>query len=252
MRAAPLVAAILAAPTIGSAEGYSGGLLLHVRVEDSYNQVFRGWVDVPETVQFVAHNSGKQYTIHGHSPLGALLSASRRGGFEVLVSDEFLGMDFSVEAVAGDWGGGPRWWDYRINYVATYYGSHYQWLAFGPELRSGDEVLWYLEGVGVPVLRLRVQPAGPSSAGGCAYAFLVEERFPDIQHQAGNPWPPVLWKPTTAAQLRGIPGMYPVVGGFTLAAAPPGGVQVWADTLALPAGVVLDVIRSDRAFLTCG
>lgn len=250
MRSLALVAGTLvAAASLGPSLAHAGELLVHVRVEGASATVFRGWVPVPEALSVAAYDSGKTYAIHGHTPLGALLAAARAGGFEVLVTDEFLDMDFSVDAVAGEWGRGPRWWDYRVNYVATYYGNHFGWLAFGPGLETGDEVLWYLEGVGVRPLRARALPLAPPGEGGCLEELGVEVPFPDLQHRAGQPWPSVVWKPADAAELRGA-WRAPVVGGHAVLLVPRGGGHVWAEEPNLPV-VEAPAVRSDRLFLHC-
>lgn len=245
--AAALLAGVLAPLPV---HANSGDLLLYVRVEGLYENVFRGWVDVPDQVTFTAHNSGATYTIEGHTPLGALLAASQSAGFDVDVTDEFLGMDFLVVAIAGEWAQGLRWWDERVNSVATYYGDHYGWLAFGPGLRTGDDVLWYWDGIGVTPLRASYASLGPVPTGGCAFAVHVWERFPDVQHRAGNPWPAVTWAPVSVAQLEGT-SSGPVAGGATIALVPSPGGTVWADEAEFLPTATPHLVRSDALRLPC-
>lgn len=224
-------------------------VLLYVRVEGTEANVFRGWVEVPASIAFTAHNSDTNHTIDGHTPLGALLAAARQGGFAVLVTDEFLGLDLSVDAVEGEWTSGLRWWDFRVNGVATYYGAQAGWLAFGPGLGAGDEVLWYLETIGASPLRARATAGAPLPDGGCAFAVQVDVRFPDTQHRAGQPWPSPAWAPVPVARLAGT-STAPVVAGTALLVAPPPGAEEWAEKneAAAPGP---DLVRSDRILVRC-
>jgi len=223
--------------------GHEDPLLVYVRVEGRDANVFRGWIELPGTLTFPAYNSGRTYAVHGHTPLGALVAASQAAGFAALVTDEFRSIDFSVDAVAGEWQNGTYWWDYRVNYVSTYYGAHHGWLGWGPGLRTGHEVLWYLETIGTAPLRGSAAPLGA-----CAHAARADLPFPDTPHRSDQPWPTPNWVPATGATLE--PFGLPFVAGATVASAPPGGTEAWAEAVRTPL-MRLDLVRSDRVTLAC-
>jgi len=245
MRAAlGLAALLLCMAWSASAPAEPAPLRVHVRVEGAWAQLWSGWVELAPTYTVVAENSGRSYTLDARTPLGALQAT----GLPLAVTDAYD--DLVVVAVAGEAWWATRWWDYRVNWVQTGYGNQAQWLAYGPGLHDGDEVLWYPEAFGSTPLRLTdVGPAFGLPDGSCARAERVETLAADVAHEPGQPWPPVVWEPAPLSRLEGAAAQ-PVVGGATVARAPQPGL-LWAAEEALPGGVPYHPIRSERSLIDC-
>lgn len=214
-----------------------------VRIEGNYEQLWSGEVQLPPTFQLTA-TSGKVYALDARTPLGALAAASRAAGLALEVTDEYA--DFKALSVAGEYWFGTTWWDYRVNWVQTSYGEQSQWLAWGPPLQEGDAVLWYVEGLGTAPLRMTDLAPLP---GACARPELVEVPALDVQHQPGQPWPSLQWRPAHLARLAGG-ASGPVVAGVGVAVGSVAG-WVWAEEHPLPASLLQHFIRSPRSWLPC-
>lgn len=238
-----LVVALLTLPPLGVADG---GADVLVRIEGLGQTLWRGTVYLEGLYTLTAHNSGRSYLLESSSPLGALAAAARAGGFEVLVTDAFVDFDFSVDSVAGERFREPYWWDYRVDYVSTYFGPQRGWEQFGAPLASGQEVVWYQETIGVHPLRLRATASAPIPDG-CAHAMQAEVLLPDLAQQPGRAPPPSAWMPAPLAEVRGVSGM--VVGGLALASVPRGGATAWADSWEGP--LAFEYLRSDKLALPC-
>lgn len=219
-----LVAVVVAAALVGpipafagdagasgtAADGDEAPIEVTVRIEGPDATIWTGTVALDGTYSLTADTSGETYTLDARTPLGALHAAAEAGGFDLYVSDDFASTDFDVRAVAGAWEAGTWWWDYRVNWVATYYGDQHGWLTYGPGLADGDRVLWYLETTGSRPLRLTVDAAEavPGAGSGApgpdgVASFRVEWPLVDPFHRPGKPWPTQVWTPAHAAHLTG-------------------------------------------------
>lgn len=237
MHRAALLAVALLAPL--AAAGGTDGVRVHMRVEGAWAHVLDAEVELPATYTLVASNSGRTYTLDARTPLAALVLAAREAGLALEVSDEYA--DFVVKAVAGETWYDTKWWDYRVDWVEPNYGAQAQWLAWGPPLIDGAEVLWYVDQAGMTPLRMAPVAAAPEP---CADAVLVETPAIDVVHQPGQPWPQVLWKPVPLARLAGaVQG--PVVAGVGAGFGFQG--DFWAEEQPLPVAPLVHYIRSQRA-----
>lgn len=190
------------------------GLALHVRVEGRNSHIWDGFVFLEGPVNVTA-TGGTNYSLEPTTPLAALVAASRSGGFRLGVSDWNVDLDFTVAKVGEEyWDDGSHWWEYRVNYVATYYGVHKQWIRYGPPLQDGDEVLWYVDDFDmVHPLRLGFPDQPPSKPGLGRLAF-VEAAFPDLQHRAGASWPEQTWRAASQGTLNVSGSSYGFTAGF--------------------------------------
>lgn len=193
----------------GAGDAADGAVDVTVRVEGPDATVWTGTVTLEGTYDLTADTSGETYTLEARTPLGALHAAAGAGGFDLYVNDDFASTDFTVEAVEDVWRSGVWWWDYRVNWVATYYGNQRGWLAHGPGLEEGDRILWYLETTGSRPLRLTVDAAqgvpvqgGPGPGPDGAAAVRIEWPLVDPFHRPGKPWPTQVWLPAHGAEVR--------------------------------------------------
>jgi hypothetical protein len=242
MRAAALLALALAAPALAAP---SDAPTVHVRVEGFHAQVWSGEVTLPASYTFVAEG-GAAHTQDGRTPLGALWAASQQAGFGLDIRDEYD--DLEPIRIAGEAWWEAKWWDYRVNDVQTNYGPQQQWLAAGPSLANGDEVLWYVEQPGMTPLRLSL--LAQAGRGPCAVAARVEQPVLDPLVQAGQPWPTLTWGPAPLARLGGAGGDAPAVAGAGWGVVTEPG-PLWAEEQPLPVGLLIHYVRSERAAVAC-
>lgn len=241
---APLLAALLLAPLAPAASGGEDALLVHVRIEGAYAQLWSGEVALGDAYTLVA-SGGRTHTLDARTPLGALAAAAEKAGLALEVSDEYS--DFVVRGVAGEAWYSTQWWDYRVDWVEPNYGAQRHWLAWGPGLRDGSEVLWYVDRSGMTPLRAAPLASAPGPP--CWHALRVETLALDVQHQPGQPWPPVAWRPAPLARVAGS-ASGPVAAGLGLAASQGAG-EAWAEEQPLPVAPLVHYIRSPRVALPC-
>lgn len=207
--AAALVAALLAASAPVVADDGDDPVEIHVRIEGpaDHGTIWVGNVSLSGSFELTASTSGGTYTLDQQTPLGALHAAAEQGDLDLRVGDDFASSDFTVHAIDGAWVHGAFWWDYRVDWVRTYYGNQRGWLEHGPGLEDGDRVLWYLETTGSKPLRLSASaqaPPGPTPhAPDGAATFRVEWPVVDPSHRPGKPWPTLVWGPAHATEIVG-------------------------------------------------
>lgn len=196
-------AVALVAVSLPAAAGGDDGVQVQVRIEGppDAGTIWSGNVTLSGTYQLTATTSGETYTLDARTPLGALDAAAGEGSFDVRVSDDFASSDFTVDAVDGHRSDGVYWWDYRVEWVKTYYGNQRGWLEHGPGLQDGDRILWYLETTASRPLRLSAD--GAAAQGDGAAAFRIEWPAGDPSHRPGKPWPTLVWTPAHATRLVG-------------------------------------------------
>ncbi|MCA1814096.1 MAG: hypothetical protein LC624_09125 [Halobacteriales archaeon] len=238
LRAVLVLVLVLASVPAGAQD-----LRVHVRVEGRQQTWFDGWVPLRDAFPLVA-TSGRAYTLDAHTPLGALAAT----GLALRVSDEFD--DLEPLAVQGEYAWDTAWWDYRVDWVQTNYGPQSQWLAGGAPahaLADGSELLWYVaRHFETPLHVTALSPGiGP---GPCAQAVEVQTLALDVNHEAGQPWPPVAWTPAALAALRGSTSPWAVAGAGL--AVVEGSGDVWAEEPALPLAAT-HLTRSERIAMAC-
>ncbi|MEM3044480.1 MAG: hypothetical protein QXV77_03185 [Candidatus Bathyarchaeia archaeon] len=172
-----------------------------VRVEAPSRTIWSGEVALYGNFTLEARNSGSSYTFSALTPLGALDAASRKGGFEYSVNDQYVSMDLYVDSIGGEGFQGFYGWLYRVNGVSTGYGSCKGWLGSGPRLRDGDEILWYYGTMGVYPLRLTVDET--MVLVGEPLEARVETLSQEVMHNPGQTWPTTEWRPIGGVTVRG-------------------------------------------------
>jgi hypothetical protein len=125
---------------------------VYLRIEDQNSTIWKGWIDIPQSVTIEAYNSGKTYdNIPGNNVLAILDKASEIASFEYQVSDQWYpDMGFYVESIAGHNFEGLSGWLYLINYTSPEVGMD------AYEITSSDEILIYWGTLGVRPLRVDV------------------------------------------------------------------------------------------------
>jgi len=182
-----------------------------VRVEAPSGTIWSGDVALYGEFTVEAHNSGVSYTFSALTPLGALDAASRKGSFEYSVNDQYISMDLYVDSIGGESAQGMYGWLYRVNAVSTAYGACKGWLSNGPQLKDGDEILWYYGTVGVYPLRLTVDKA--TVLVDEPLEVKVETLSGEATHNPGQPWPETEWKPIEGVTVHGLATYQTEVGG---------------------------------------
>jgi prenyltransferase beta subunit len=123
----------------------------YVRIEDFNMTVWRGWVEIPDTLTIRCYNSDKEYNITGKNVLALLDKASEIGGFEYKVSDQWYpDIGFYVDSINGHSVEGEYGWMYRLNYH-TGDSSMDKY-----NVSSQDHILIYWGTQGIKPLRLEV------------------------------------------------------------------------------------------------
>ncbi|NIM44948.1 MAG: hypothetical protein GTN80_03895 [Nitrososphaeria archaeon] len=167
-----------------------------VRVEGEDSTIWSGTVSLSGDFTFTAHNSGNTYTMSAESPLGALEAASNIGGFSYTVNDQWYPPDLFVNDIEGETS-----WMFRVNGVSPWYGAGYSWLASGPALSNGDEILWYYTSTWMErPLRISVSETQVYVAE--TFTVTVTTTEEDYYHDPANPWPNVNWVPVSDATVH--------------------------------------------------
>lgn len=127
---------------------------VYLRIEDQNSTIWKGWIDIPQSVTIEAYNSGKTYdNIPGNNVLAILDKASEIASFEYQVSDQYYpDMGFYVESIAGHNAEGLYGWLYLINYTSPEVGMDTY------EITSSDEILIYWGTLGVRPLKVNINP----------------------------------------------------------------------------------------------
>lgn len=127
---------------------------VYLRIEDQNSTIWKGWIDIPQSVTIEAYNSGKTYdNIPGNNVLAILDKASEIASFEYQVSDQYYpDMGFYVESIAGHNAEGLYGWLYLINYTSPEVGMD------AYEITSSDEILIYWGTLGVRPLKVNINP----------------------------------------------------------------------------------------------
>ncbi len=127
---------------------------VYLRIEDQNSTLWKGWIDIPQSVTIEAYNSGKTYdNIPGNNVLAILDKASEIASFEYQVSDQYYpDMGFYVESIAGHNAEGLYGWLYLINYTSPEVGMDTY------EITSSDEILIYWGTLGVRPLKVNINP----------------------------------------------------------------------------------------------
>ncbi|RLF34296.1 MAG: hypothetical protein DRN21_03235 [Thermoplasmata archaeon] len=100
------------------------------------------------TFEVIADNSGNTYIISSTTALGALDAASRQGGFDYSVNDEWYAQFGSllIDSIAGTENQGMDGWQYWVNYP----DDPLPWVgADNYELENGDTVDFFYGGYGI-------------------------------------------------------------------------------------------------------
>ncbi|MEM2123171.1 MAG: hypothetical protein QXE79_06005 [Candidatus Bathyarchaeia archaeon] len=172
-----------------------------VRVETPSRTIYCGDVTLYGEFTVEASNSGSSYTFSTLTPLGALDAASRKGGFEYSVNDQYVSIDLYVDSIDGEGFQGMYGWLFRVNGVSAGYGSCKGWLSSGPQFRDGDEILWYYGTIGVYPLRLKVDEA--VVLVGEPLMVKVETLSQEAIHNPGQTWPEAEWQPIGGVTVHG-------------------------------------------------
>ena len=127
---------------------------VYLRIEDQNSTIWKGWIDIPQSVTIEAYNSGKTYdNVPGNNVLAILDKASEIASFEYQVSDQYYpDMGFYVESIAGHNAEGLYGWSYLINYTSPEVGMD------AYEITSSDEILIYWGTFGVRPLKVNINP----------------------------------------------------------------------------------------------
>jgi hypothetical protein len=124
---------------------------IYLRIEDQNSTVWKGLIDIPQSVTIEAYNSGKTYDLNGSNVLAILDRASEIAGFEYQVSDQWYpDIGFYVESIAGHQAEGLYGWLYLINY------SSKEAAMDAYKITSSDEILIYWGTIDVKPLKLNV------------------------------------------------------------------------------------------------
>ena len=199
-----------------------------VRVEAPSRTIWSGDVALQGEFTVEARNSGSSYTFSALTPLGALDAASRKGGFNYSVNDQYISFDLYVDSIGGVGSQGMYGWLYRVNGVSTSYGACKGWLGSGPQLRDGDEILWYYGTMGVYPLRLTVGEA--VVLVGEPLEVRVESLSQEVTHSPGQAWPTPGWQPIGGVTVHG-PATYQTgnTGAVTIRFDEPGVYEIYAE-----------------------
>jgi len=92
---------------------------VYVRIEDVDETVWRGWIDIPDSVTIQAYNSTQTYQIEGNNVLSILHRASELGGFTYQISDQWYpDVGFYIESISDHSAQGLYGWLYLVNYAS--------------------------------------------------------------------------------------------------------------------------------------
>lgn len=127
---------------------------VYLRIEDQNSTLWKGWIDIPQSVTIEAYNSGKTYdNIPGNNVLAILDEASEIASFEYQVSDQWYPeMGFYVESIAGHKAEVPYGWLYLINYTSPEVAMD------AYEITSSDGILIYWGTIDVKPLKVNIDP----------------------------------------------------------------------------------------------
>jgi prenyltransferase beta subunit len=125
-----------------------------LRIEDQNSTIWRGWIDIPQSVTIEAYNSENTYdNIPGNNVLAILDKASEMASFEYQVSDQWYpDLGFYVESIAGHKAEGVYGWLYLINYSSKEVAMD------AYEITSSDEILIYWGAIDMQPLKVNVNP----------------------------------------------------------------------------------------------
>jgi hypothetical protein len=126
---------------------------VYLRIEDQTSTLWKGWIDIHQSVSIEAYNSGKTYDINGNNVLALLHKASDIASFEYNVSDQWYpDIGFYVESIAGHKAEGLYGWLYLINYTS-------QEVAMDAyEVTSSDDILIYWGTIDMKPLKMNIDP----------------------------------------------------------------------------------------------
>ncbi|WP_455281361.1 prenyltransferase/squalene oxidase repeat-containing protein [[Eubacterium] cellulosolvens] len=125
-----------------------------LRIEDQNSTIWRGWIDIPQSVTIEAYNSNTTYdNIPGNNVLAILDKASEIASFEYQVSDQWYpDVGFYVESIAGHKAEGVYGWLYLINYSSKEVAMD------AYEITSSDEILIYWGTIDMQPLKMNIDP----------------------------------------------------------------------------------------------
>ncbi len=126
---------------------------IYLRIEDQNSTLWKGWINVPQSVTIEAYNSGKTYDLNGNNVLAVLDKASEMASFEYQISDQWYpDIGFYVESIAGHKAEGLYGWLYLINYSSKEVAMD------AYEITSSDEILIYWGAIDVKPLKVNINP----------------------------------------------------------------------------------------------
>jgi hypothetical protein len=125
-----------------------------LRIEDQNSTIWRGLIDIPQSVTIEAYNSETTYdNIPGNNVLAILDKASEMASFEYQVSDQWYpDLGFYVESIAGHKAEGVYGWLYLINYSSKEVAMD------AYEITSSDEILIYWGALDMQPLKVNIDP----------------------------------------------------------------------------------------------
>ena len=127
---------------------------VYLRIEDQNSTLWKGLVDIPQSVTIEAYSSGQTYdNFPGNNVLAILDKASEIAGFEYQVSDQWYpDIGFYVESIAGHKAGGLYGWLYLVNYSSKEVAMD------AYEITSSDEILIYWGTIDMKPLKVNINP----------------------------------------------------------------------------------------------
>ncbi|WP_455368292.1 DUF4430 domain-containing protein [[Eubacterium] cellulosolvens] len=127
---------------------------VYLRIEDQNSTLWKGWIEIPESVTIEAYNSGQTYdNLPGNNVLAILDKASEIASFDYQVSDQWYpDLGFYVESIAGHKAEGVYGWLYLINYSSKEVAMD------AYEIKSSDEILIYWGTIDMKPLKVNINP----------------------------------------------------------------------------------------------